>query len=277
MPNSVELLGVYGGDETIALSAWTSSSRELTPEKRERIGALLKNTLIGLEDPDHGPPHTSPFEKGIVHFLVTTDIATHIHLLKHRVGVSINAESARYKELREDRAYIPDDWPLECQDLLLAHTRYSQALYHRLLRELVSRGMSRKRAKESARFVLTYNTQITADIMFHFNTFIHFLDLRNEAHAQLEIQKLAQQMLEAVRETHVFDRALDAYGWLNDERPQTAGKRISELERRLAAAESIIVAAANANFGECVTLPNGDCIGHGCMHDARWKPASSSS
>ena len=30
MKNTVELIGWYGGDEAIALSAWTSTSRELT-------------------------------------------------------------------------------------------------------------------------------------------------------------------------------------------------------------------------------------------------------
>jgi hypothetical protein len=41
MDNSVELIGIYGDDEIIACSAWTSTSRELTEEKRERIPKLL--------------------------------------------------------------------------------------------------------------------------------------------------------------------------------------------------------------------------------------------
>ena len=212
-PNTVELLGYYGGDETIALSAWTSTKRELTPEREERIAPLLKDVLIGLDNPDHGPPHTSPFEKAIVHFLVTTDIATHIHLLKHRIGVSTNAESARYKELKEDKAYIPTDWPIWAQTFAQTHIEKSQELYHLLIDGLVKDGLSRARAKESARFVLPYATQITADIMFHFNTFMHFQQLRNDPHAQLEVREVAQQMLDLVRATGKFDRALAAYGY----------------------------------------------------------------
>ena len=34
--NKVELLGHYGSDETIACSAWTSTSRNLTDEKKAR-------------------------------------------------------------------------------------------------------------------------------------------------------------------------------------------------------------------------------------------------
>ena len=40
--NKVELIGWYGGDETHALSAWTSTSRELIEEKKSRIPSLLK-------------------------------------------------------------------------------------------------------------------------------------------------------------------------------------------------------------------------------------------
>ena len=33
MNNQVELMGTYGSDETHALSAWTSTSRQLGPEE----------------------------------------------------------------------------------------------------------------------------------------------------------------------------------------------------------------------------------------------------
>ena len=101
LENTVELLGYYGSDETIACSAWTSTSRELTEGKRERIGKLI-NMLWRDE-------HETPFEKASVHFLINVDQATHIHLLKHRMS-SFNGESARYKELKEDKYYLPQDW-----------------------------------------------------------------------------------------------------------------------------------------------------------------------
>jgi thymidylate synthase ThyX len=100
--NSVELLGYYGSDLTHALSAWTSTSRDLTQEKLSRVDKLL--SMLASEG------HETPFEKSSLHFLVTVDQATHIHLLKHRIGVSINGESARYKELKEDKSMLPYDW-----------------------------------------------------------------------------------------------------------------------------------------------------------------------
>lgn len=98
--NTVELLGWYGGDQEHAMSAWTSTSRDYE-SKKDRMPRLLE--MLAKDG------HHTPFEKSTLHFLVDTDIATHIHLIKHRIGVSVNAESARYKELKEDKFYLPVD------------------------------------------------------------------------------------------------------------------------------------------------------------------------
>jgi thymidylate synthase (FAD) len=202
--NSVELIGVYGSDETHALSAWTSTSRELTEEKQARIPKLLKMLA------DNG--HETPFEKSTLHFLVTTEIATHAQLLKHRVGVSINAESARYKELNDDKYYVPLDWDPHEVDLYTQHAEECLRRYHETLDRLVSKGMSRKRAKESARFYLPYGNQITADVMFNFRSFNHFLRLRYSVHAQVEIRKIAEDMLRLVHGTGAFKHTLESFG-----------------------------------------------------------------
>ena len=164
--NKVELIGHYGSDETHALSAWTSTSRDLTEDKTKRIPQLLKMLA------ENG--HETPFEKSSIHFLVTTDIASHIHLVKHRIGVSVNAESARYKELKEDKYYVPVDWDAEEKEIYIEHMEESLFKYHETLERLVRKGMSRKRAKESARLYLPYGNQITADVMFNFRSFVHF-------------------------------------------------------------------------------------------------------
>ena len=188
MDNKVELLGHYGSDEVIACSAWTSTSRNLTDEKRARVKSLINMLWIN--------GHETPFEKGIVHFLVDTDIASHIHLLKHRIS-SLNAESARYKELKEDKHYIPEDWTEKWQDALRDYTNTGNQLYHQCLEELEP-VLGRKRAKESARFFKTYNSQIQADIMFNMRSFANFINLRNSEHAQKEIREIAQQMWDLV-------------------------------------------------------------------------------
>ena len=206
--NKVELIGIYGSDETHALSAWTSTSRELTEEKRGRIGKLLKM----LADNFHG----TPFEKSAQHFLVTTELASHVQILKHRIGASFNGESARYKELKDDKFYIPDDWSQDEQAQLVLHCQDSLRKYHECLARLVASGMPKKRAKESARFYLPYANQITADIQFNFRSFMHFMGLRNSEHAQKEICDIAQQMLVLVEQTGQFNRSLDAFGWTKE-------------------------------------------------------------
>ena len=209
MKNEVELIGHYGSDEIIALSAWTSTSRELNDAKRARIPALIQQ--LWNADP---VPHGTPFEKANVHFLITCDIASHIHLLKHRMS-SINAESARYKELKEDKYYIPEDWVgTKYAQRLKGFSEESNRLYHQTLEELTPI-LGRKRAKESARYFKMYNSQITCDVLFNMRSFHNFLTQRMDGHAQIEIQRIAEKMLNLVRDIpgQPFQHTLSAWGW----------------------------------------------------------------
>ena len=210
--NTVELIGHYGSDESHALSAWTSTSRDLTQEKKGRIDKWLKMLA------ENG--HHSVFEKSSLHFLVTTDVASHIHLLKHRIGVSINAESARYKELKDDNYYLPNDWPVTEQVKLAAFLENAQLRYHQAIEDLVKSGVSRKRAKESARFYLPYANQITADVMFNWRSFHHFLQLRKKPDAQKEIFDIASQMLQLVKDIpeSPYKHTISAFGYDDDKK-----------------------------------------------------------
>jgi len=224
LKNTVELLGYYGSDEVISCSAWTSTSRELTDEKRARIPKMI--------DMLWSNGHETPFEKGVVHFLVNVDQASHIHLLKHRMS-SFNGESARYKELKEDKYFLPEDWD-KCSlsedfnfdgdynrgticenenwsDVLEEYTKLGNRLYHQCIKDLEP-VLGRKRAKESARFFKTYNSQIQADVMFNMRSFANFIKLRNSPAAQKEIREIAQQMwdLVATIEGEPFKHTLDA-------------------------------------------------------------------
>ena len=226
MDNTVIYLGHYGSDEVIACSAWTSTSRELTEDKRSRIPKLID--MLWSEG------HETPFEKGTVHFLVNCDIASHIHLLKHRIS-SLNAESARYKELKEDKYYLPEDWidtytsfatqkihegnlaydtdNGDCWlEILKNYTDIGNKLYHKCLEDLTPR-LGRKRAKESARYFKTYNSQIQADVMFNMRSFANFQKLRNSDSAQLEIREIAAKMLSIVEniEGKPFEHTLAAW------------------------------------------------------------------
>lgn len=231
MQNKVELLGFYGSDEIHAQSAWTSTNRDIE-SKRHRIPQLLE--MLAKEG------HHTVFEKSMLHFLVDSEIATHIQLLKHRIGVSINGESARYKELKEDKYYLPEDfkginvdwsknlnphseYSIDFSDsgddwysLLEWYTKLGNNLYHAALVDLTP-VLGRKRAKESCRFFKSYNSQLTVDISFNWRSFHHFLSLRKDSHAQKEINDIAIQMLELVKniEGNPFEHTIAAFGYNN--------------------------------------------------------------
>ena len=92
------------------------------------------------------------------------------------------------------------------------YTKKGNALYHQCLADLTP-VLGRKRAKESARYFKTYNSQITCDVMFNMRSFHNFLTQRMDDHAQLEIQQIASQMLELVKniEGEPFKHTLKAW------------------------------------------------------------------
>ena len=133
-------------------------------------------------------------------------------IIKHRIGVSVNGESARYKELKEDKFYIPNDWKniktttkfhnphfygKTWDELLAEYVDIGNTLYHACIKDLEP-VLGRKRAKESARFFKTYNSQIQADVMFNWRSFAHALNLRADPAAQKEIRELFIEMLRLV-------------------------------------------------------------------------------
>ena len=86
-------------------------------------------------------------------------------------------------------------------------------MYHKAL-EVMTPILGRKRAKESARFFKTMNSQITMDVMFNWRSFYHFLKLRDSEHAQVEVRELAREMLKLVKEIegNPFKETIKAFG-----------------------------------------------------------------
>ena len=190
--NKVEILEYAGSDISHARAAWASTNQEVTPDKIERIPKLLKF----LADNEHG----TPFEHSMLSFHVQGDIASHIHCLKHRTGVSINTESARYKEMKDDLFYLPEEFAYQNNDYLPNLIEDLHTLYHQSLSFLVdNKKIDRSRAKEVARYVLPYSHQLRWVMTFNFRSFMHFQKLRNSEHAQVEIKEIAENMLDLVK------------------------------------------------------------------------------
>jgi len=226
MKNKVELIDWYGGDKAIARAAWTSTQIDVDSKTDEQIRDLIVNKLWNNGS---GKPHRSPFERGLVEFNVTADQASHVHIIKHR-HASVNGESARYKELKEDKYYLPEDWRNikisdsgealstamdDWHERLEEYTIEGNRLYHACLKDLTP-VLGRKRAKESARFFKTYNSQITLSVMMNMSCFENFVKLRKSPEAQLEIREISTTMLEQVAniDGEPFKYTLEA--WEND-------------------------------------------------------------
>jgi flavin-dependent thymidylate synthase len=226
--NKVELISWHNGDRGIARAAWTSTNIDVDSKTDLQIEDLIVNKLWNNGT---GKPHKTPFERGIVEFNITCEQASHIHMIKHRLA-NINGESARYKELKEDKFYLPEDWweirvtPDVKDDLeypqeeymdwfhaLELYTELGNKLYHKALAQLTPI-LGRKRAKESARFFKTMNSQLTLSVMMNMSCFQNFVTLRADDAAQKEIHEIADMMVEAVEniEGNPFKHTLKAFG-----------------------------------------------------------------
>ncbi len=133
----------------------------------------------------------------------------------------VTHNSARYKELKEDKFYLPEDWKdtlvdkkhhnmnyvntqveanwgsVSWMELLDNYTRIGNALYHKALEDLTPI-LGRKRAKESARYFKTMNSEITLSVMMNMSCFHNFYTLRSDDAAQKEIQWISNEMLHSI-------------------------------------------------------------------------------
>ena len=234
MENRAILMGYYGGDKTHALAAWSSTFMDLEIEMPDqmdmRVDAVIEHILTnskkirdvkGLLNYLAQEGHNSPFRFSTLHFVTTTEIATHIQFLKHSVALEAeNAESARYKELKEDKFYLPEDWKelgqtgVNWYETLKRQSEVNNSLYHDCLADLVKAGMDKARAKESARFFKMYNSQLNSNKKMSFDGFLQIYFKRNlKTHSQLEIGDVVEQMLQEIKniEGNPFKYSLEAF------------------------------------------------------------------
>ena len=235
MENSVVLINYVGDDNLHALNAWASTFLELGIELPDDIrartdalvGAIIaqgkrKRSVDELLNYLVKNGHTSPFRGSSLIYAMTVDIATHTQLLTHTVAIKhTNAESARYKELQEDKYYLPADWlnygirGKAFYEALEEHTKRGNELYHGAILALTEAGMSKQRAKESARFFKGYNSQLNAVRSMSFDGLMQLWQKRGEhSPSQREIAGVVEAMVQAVRDIpgNPFKHSLAAFG-----------------------------------------------------------------
>ena len=236
MQNSVVLIDYMGGDNLHAVNAWASTFLELGIELPDDIHARTDALTDAIQAQgkrkrsvpellhylaNSTPAHVSPFRASKFIFGMTIETATHIQLFTHTVAIEhTNAESARYKELMEDKYYLPADWldygirGKAFYEALEEHTKQGNELYHGAIAALTEAGMSKQRAKETARYFKGYNSQLNVVRSLNFDGLMQLWQKRGEhSPSQREIAGVVEAMVQAVRDIpgNPFKHSLAAF------------------------------------------------------------------
>jgi len=195
----VTLLNVTpNAEDHIVEVARVSSSRK---DKKAKPEGLLRYLV------QH--KHWSPFEHGHATFEIETSKAIGIQLIRHR-SFSFQEFSQRYQDVNHlGDIFEPIELRSQCEDnrqssveiidpiiqmeanqpaseTIKAFFGKAHSLYNRLLEAGV--------ARETARMVLPLATTTKIHMTGSIRSWIHFLELRDDEHAQKEIQLVAQEI-----------------------------------------------------------------------------------
>lgn len=206
-------------ETTIVEIARVSSSRKDKSEAPEGlINYLIKNK------------HWSPFEHGMITMEIQTSKAIGIQLLRHR--------SFTFQEFSQRYAKVTEIEPIEIRKQAIKNRQSSEEIIgHHLYRErgetltssidevvkhhiesvnrlynyLLENGV----AKECARMILPMATSTTIYMTGTVRSWIHLLDIRDDSHAQKEIQLIAKEMKKIIIEQCPI--ISKARGWINND------------------------------------------------------------
>lgn len=155
--------------------------------------------------------HDSPLEMVDLTFMVEAPLVVWWQWVRHRT-FSYNFQSGRYTPFDEDRVLVPTEREWRLQDnvnkqgsdgtisgdmgwhftsALELHYEHSFRLYQ----EMLDAGIAREQARLCLPgFALFYRARVKANL----RNWLHFLSLRNEDHAQMEIQEYARAVEEVI-------------------------------------------------------------------------------
>ena len=169
--------------------------------------------------------HWSPFEHGHATFEIETSKAIGIQLIRHR-SFSFQEFSQRYQDVNKlEDIFEPIELRAQCEDnrqssteiidpslhasggpikisrMIENHLASARNLYNNLLKVGV--------AREQARMVLPLATTTKIHMTGSIRSWIHFLELRDDEHAQKEIQMVAKEIKKHfVKEFPTISKAL---------------------------------------------------------------------
>lgn len=206
-----------GTDADIAAGARTSYGSALS--KGEEADKKLINYLYKNK-------HTSPFELVKIKFQVKMPIFVMRQWVRHRMQ-NLNEVSARYSVLSNE-FYIPEVWRTQDTknrqgsvksvdlsmiedpnyefkrspvNMLIDHCKTSYDLYEAYLKAGI--------AREMARIVLSLNIYTEIICTWDLKNLLHFIALRDDGHAQSEIQEYAKAIKSILKE--LFPWTMEVY------------------------------------------------------------------
>lgn len=211
----VTLLNITpNAEEHIVQIARVSSSRK---DKKSNAAGLLAYLVRHK--------HWSPFEHSHATFEIETSKAIGIQLIRHR-SFSFQEFSQRYQDVNKvGSIFEPIELREQCEDNRQSSTKVinpsleveggtipasyliddllnqSQKLYDNLLKAGV--------AREQARMILPLCTNTKIQMTGSIRSWVHFLELRDDSHAQKEIQLIAREIKRIfIQELPIISKAL---------------------------------------------------------------------
>ena len=244
----VALVDAMGDDAAIAQAARVSygAGTRSVSDDRQLIRYLARHR------------HTTPFEMAEIKILVRVPMDVWRQWIRHR-SASVNEYSTRYSvAIDSANATAPDAWRRQATTNrqgsegafdaeIGAELTASEAAFQRSARELYERRVELGVAREQARKDLPLSTYTEAYWKIDLHNLFHFLSLRMEKHAQLEIREYATTIGEKIVRP-LFPIAYDAFVDYNLS-AQTLSRLEQETIARLAATKPL--PASVADFLEC--------------------------
>jgi thymidylate synthase (FAD) len=211
-----DVLSEFLGDHQV--SHWSTDTEEAGEKLVEVAGRLCymsfarprpggnKAYLGHILEVGHG----SVLEHAVFNLIITGVSRSFTHeLVRHRAGFGYSQLSQRFVDESECSFVEPDaiaDDP-ELHRIWLQAIEQSQAAYRTLAEGLAARfagiedrTLRRKKAREAARSVLPNATETKIFVTANARALRHFIEMRGDAAADVEIRKVALAILRLVRE-----------------------------------------------------------------------------
>jgi len=217
----VELQNVFGNDFQVAESAWTSSLNH--SKKKTKSEEDVKKLINFLAD----NKHSTPFESIIFRFWMKIPIVTDRQIMTHRLQ-STSGMSGRYRTMPNEFMILPDD----INDILNNMNFFkaekikeeykdicnkSNEVYNEWLKDFKTQESIKsisnneyKRLREFFRGVLPQNNMTERVSLMNLRAWANFYKLRSSKHAQPEIQEVAKQMFDQIKQCKEIKYCIEA-------------------------------------------------------------------